>query len=138
MAWAFYVSWIVVEVPGSFSSRVLAALILCVFGGFSAALVLMGLPWTLAVWVYRNVRWSGAAYFTCVGALLMFLVGCAASSLSPKPLFIEDQTFFEGALIAVERQGICLTLAGMIVGLGYWFLAERHVTGEHHPHRACD
>jgi hypothetical protein len=56
----------------------------------------------------------------------MILVGCAASSVSPKPLFIEDQTFLEGVFIALERQGVCLALAGAIIGAGYWFLAEKH------------
>src|SRR5690348_12849569 len=126
-AWGFYGSWIAVEVPGpgSLSSRLVAALILCLFGGFSAALVLMSFPWILAVWIHRSVRRSRATYFTFVGALLMVFVGCAASSLSPKPLFVEDQTFLEGVLIAFERQGVCLALAGTIVGLGYWFLAEK-------------
>jgi hypothetical protein len=57
----------------------------------------------------------------------MISIGCAASSVSPKPLFIEDQTFIEGVLIALERQGACLALAGTILGLGYWFLAEKNV-----------
>jgi hypothetical protein len=57
----------------------------------------------------------------------MILIGCVMSSVSPKPLFIEDQTFLEGALIALQRQGVGLALAGMIIGLGYWFFAERTI-----------
>lgn len=67
----------------------------------------------------------------------MVLIGCAASSLSPKPLFIEDQTFLEGVLIALERQGFCLALAGTIIGIGYWFFAERCLTDKRHPRRTC-
>lgn len=132
VAWVFYLSWIAdaaeVGGPASLQSRLFAALILCVFGGFSAALVLMILPWALIVWIHRKVQWFGAPYFGCAGALLMVSMGCAASSVSPKPLFIEDQTFIEGVLIAFERQGVCLALAGTIIGLGYWFLAEKNVT----------
>src|ERR1700761_9096961 len=81
-AWAFYLTWIAIEFagPGSLPNRLFAALFVCLFGGFSAAVVAMALPWMLAVWIYRKTRFSGAAYFTCLGALLMFLVGCAASS----------------------------------------------------------
>lgn len=98
LAWVFYVSWIAAEGPGpgGLRDRLFAALFFCMFGGFSAALVLMTLPWTLVVWMHRKVRLSGAAYFACAGALLMILVGCAVSSVSPKPLFVEDQTFLEG------------------------------------------
>lgn len=71
-AWVFYLIWISVEVPGSgsLSDRLLAALIFCLFGSFSAALMLMSFPWVVAVCFYRKARWSGAAYFGCVGALL--------------------------------------------------------------------
>jgi hypothetical protein len=142
VACIFYVNWIAVEVgdipgPSSLSGRLLAASILCVFGGFSAALVLMALAWILVVWIFRWIPLPGAAYFSCAGASLMVLIGCAASSMSPKPLFIEDQTFLEGVLIAFERQGVCLALAGSIIGLGYWFLAERNVTGARHPRPTC-
>ena len=114
LAWVFYVGWIAAESPGprSLQSSLFAALFFCVFGGFSAALVLMALPWALVVFIFSKVRLPGAAYFPCAGALLMILLGCAISSLSPKPLFIEDQTFFEGALITLERQGVCLCPRG--------------------------
>jgi hypothetical protein len=61
-----------------------------------------------------------------VGAPLLFVIGCAAASISPKPLWIEDQTFLEGALIAVVRQG--LSFSGVVFGASYWFLSERHAT----------
>ena len=64
------------------------------------------------------------------GATLMILVGCMASSLSPKPLFMEDQTFFEGVIIALERQGLCLAVAGAVLGLGYWFFAEKYCSSQ--------
>ena len=38
---------------------------------------------------------------------------------------MEDQTFFEGARIAAERQGVCFAVAGILHGLTYWFLAEK-------------
>ncbi len=126
VASAFYIGWIMVEAgdPGSFQTRLIAALILCVFGGFSAAVVLMTLPWTLVVWISCKAQSLGALYFACSGALSMILVGCLASSVSPKPFFVEDQTFWEGFLITLERQGSCLALSGMIIAFGYWFLAE--------------
>jgi len=129
----FYVTWIAVEVgAGSFRDRLIAALVLCAIGGFSAALVLMTLPWALVVWLRRAVRLSGPAYFACAGTLLTILVGCAASSLSPKPLFVEDQTFFEGVLIALQRQGVCLAIAGAVIGFAYWFSTEKNLKGEGH------
>jgi hypothetical protein len=66
-----------------------------------------------------------ALYFSTMGAALIFLVGCAMSSLAPKPLFIEDQTFFEGFRIAVERQGLVFVLAGAVFGCLYWLVSER-------------
>jgi hypothetical protein len=88
----------------------------------------MTLPWILVVWIYRWIKLPAFAYFPCASALLMVFAGSAVSSMSPKPLFIEDQTFMQGVLIAIERQGICLALAGAILGLGYWFLAERSLS----------
>ena len=99
------------------------------------AIVVMPLPWALVLWIYSRVKWSGVVYFAGIGALLMLLIGSAASSVSPKPLFIEDQTFLEGVLIAFQRQGVCLALAGTIIGLGYWFLAERNVASAYHSDR---
>jgi hypothetical protein len=43
----------------------------------------------------------------------------------PKPFWIEDQTFLEGAMVAVERQGVCLLLSGIAVGACYWWLERR-------------
>jgi hypothetical protein len=131
VAWVFYLGWIAAELrgSGSFQDRLVGALFLSIFGGFSAALVMMILPWAFTVWLYRKVQQFGAVYFACAGALLTIPIGCAASSMSPKPLFIEDQTFLEGMKIALERQGLCLALAGMFLGLGYWFIAERNVAG---------
>ena len=124
----FYVGWIVVEAGGSGSlqTRLIAALILYVFGGFAAALVLTAPLWVAVVWLSRRVQLFRALYFACSGAFLMILVGCVSSSASPKPLFVEDQSFWEGVLIALERQGTCLALAGTILGFGYWFVAERN------------
>jgi hypothetical protein len=136
VALIFYVGWIAAEVGspgGSLWDRVFAALVMCILGGFSAALLWMSLPWVLIVWTFRKVRLSGAAYFAVAGALLMIVVGCTASSLSPKLLFIEDQTFLEGVVIALERQGICFALAGAMLGLGYWFLAERRFSSPEMP-----
>ena len=64
-------------------------------------------------------------YFTALGAVLTILFGCAASSLAPKPLFIEDQTFSEGFVIALQRQGIGFLSTGLLFGLTYWYLSER-------------
>ena len=133
VASVFYIGWIIVEAgggPGSFQTRLIAALILYMFGGFSAALVLMTLPWAAVVWISRKAQALGPLYFACSGALSMLLVGCVASSASPKPIFVEYQSFWEGALITLKRQGACLALSGMIIGFGYWFLAERNARGE--------
>lgn len=64
-------------------------------------------------------------YFPLMGAAATFIVECATSSLAPKPLFIEDQTFLEGFMIAVQRQGVCLLLTGLMFGLTFWFVSER-------------
>ena len=93
--------------------------------GFLQALLLLILPWTAAVWLSRKFRWSAKLYFPAAGALLLFVIGCAAASISPKPLFIEDQTFLEGALIAAQRQGLCFLFSGAVFGAAYWFISER-------------
>jgi hypothetical protein len=134
-AWIVYFWFVVAKTsgPGSVEGRLLAALILALVGGFSAALALMTFPWVFVVWIYSKIRLSGPAFFACAGVLLMILLGCVASSLSWKPLFIEDQTFWEGALIALQRQGVGLALAGATLGLGYWSLAERLVARNVRP-----
>jgi hypothetical protein len=91
-------------------------------GGFGLALVVMSLLWVAMVSGYARLRSRGPLYFVGIGAFLMFGIGCATSSLSWKPLFIEDQTFFEGVIIAAQRQGIILLLGGATFGFLYWFL----------------
>ncbi len=124
-----YLGWIIIEVStpslASWRDSLPAALLLCIVGGFLAALVLMTVPWIFVILIYRKTRIPGAAYFACAGSLLMVLLGSTASSLSPKPLFIEDQTFVQGVLVAIQRQGVCFLLSGALFGLTYWFLAER-------------
>jgi hypothetical protein len=122
-----YIAWTAVDFPppGGLGFRLGLALSFWLVEGFSVTLLLVGTLWILAVRLYRGSWRSGWAYFAMVGAVLTFAIGCAAASLSPKPLFIEDQTFFEGARIAAERQGVCFTVAGILLGLTYWFLAEK-------------
>jgi hypothetical protein len=95
------------------------------FGGTGAALVLMALPWYLAVVWHDRLQRFHQMYFSLMGAATTFTIGCATSSLAPKPLFIEDQTFLEGFMIAVQRQGVCLLLTGFVFGLTFWFVSER-------------
>ncbi len=90
------------------------------------ALGLMIVPWLLAVRGYRRIKLPGWIYYSSIGAVGTVVIGCATSSLAPKPLFIEDQTFIEGAIMAAERQGVCMLLAGLLFGLTYWFLSGRH------------
>jgi hypothetical protein len=132
-AFLFYVAWIFCDL--SLSGRgaheqfvgTLSALIwFALFGGFGVVFLALIPPWAVAVSVFPKARWSGKLYFTFVGAILIFVLGCVISSLMPKPLFIEDQTFFEGVIVAVKRQGICFALAGSLFGASYWFVSERH------------
>lgn len=126
----FYVGWITVanRAPGTGVAvrfRIDIAIFFWLFGGVAVALVLMALPWSLAVIFANRIRQFGLAYFLTFGAALTILLGCAASSLAPKPLFIEDQTFSEGFVIALQRQGVCLLLTGLLFGVTYWYLSER-------------
>jgi len=104
---------------------VLFLLVFSVIGGFVPALLLMSIPWVLTVWGYGKVRRWGAVYFSSVGAVLTLVLGCITSSLSPKPLFIEDQTFIEGVMVAAQRQGIPMLTAGAVFGIAYWLISER-------------
>jgi hypothetical protein len=91
-------------------------------GGFALALLLMIVPWATAVWVWVRTRWDARFYFPIVGAVLVFVIGCVASSISPKPLFVEDQTFLQGVVMTAQRQGICLAVCGVVFGVCYaWF-----------------
>jgi hypothetical protein len=139
-AFLSYLAWIFCEL--SLSNRgaheqfvgVLTALIwFALFGGMGVVLLALILPWAVAVSVFPKERWSGKLYFTFVGAILVFVLGCLISSLMPKPLFIEDQTFFEGVIIAVKREGLCFALAGSVFGASYWFLSERHARATKTP-----
>ena len=99
------------------------------FGGFAFVFLPLILPWIVAVRVFPRDRYSGKLYFPLVGAALIFVLGCVVASLMPKPLFVEDQTFFAGVLLAAKREGLCFALAGIIFGAAYWFLCERYVFG---------
>ncbi len=136
VATAFYIIWVCADIayaaaPGQTTSlqfRLGLAVFFSIFGGFVPALGLMIAPWLLVVRGYRWVQLPGWIYFSAVGAVSTVVVGCVTSSLAPKPLFIEDQTFLEGAIIAAERQGVCMLLAGLLFGLTYWILSERRRT----------
>lgn len=101
-------------------------------GGFAVALILMIIPWAIAVWAHFKTRWDDRIYFPGVGALLVFVLGCASASISPKPLFIEDQTSPEGALIAAQRQGLCFLICGIVFGACYCGMERRTRAKAHH------
>jgi hypothetical protein len=126
-ACAFYICWFTIQFslssPGNWHISFVVAFVFSFC--LAAALIPTALLWIGVAWAYHKTRIPGATYFSCAGAILLVILGCAAFSLSPKPLFIEDQTFFEGLLIAIERQRICLLLAGALMGYGYWLIAER-------------
>ena len=130
LASVLYIAWFTIanHAPGSDVTilfRVGVSIFFWAFGGVAAALLLMAVPWAFAVVLVKRVRRFGLMYWLLLGALLTVLFGCGASSLAPKPLFIEDQTFFEGFVIALQRQGICLVSMGLLFGLTYWYLSER-------------
>ena len=129
----FYVVWFVVSFEQNRTPdghvtvlfKIGLALFFWFFEGMCAAFVLMAFPWYLAVVWHDRVQRFGLVYFSMIGAAITIAVGCGTSSLSPKPLFIEDQTFLEGFTIAVQRQGICLLLTGFVFGLTFWLVSER-------------
>jgi hypothetical protein len=127
----FYMLWFMGEVSRRPDGHVSVlfdlgfALFFWLFGGMAAAFVLMAPPWYLAMLWHGRTRRFGRIYFPLVGAAITLVLGSGTSSLSPKPLFIEDQTFLEGFKIAVQRQGICLLLTGFVFGLTYWLISER-------------
>lgn len=96
-----------------------------IFEGFGAAMLLVAPLWFLVTSLRNLAPRLGALYFSVMGASLTFLAACAMSSIAPKPLFIEDQTFFEGFRIAVERQGVIFFVAGAVFGCIYWLVSER-------------
>ncbi len=101
----------------SLSSRGAHGVVLIWFGLFGGFVFLaLIVPWTVAVSLFPNGNCSGKLYFTFVGAILVFVLGCALSSLVPKPLFIEDQTFVEGFIIALKRKGSALRWPGACLG----------------------
>jgi hypothetical protein len=130
----FYVAWVFCALLRSsghaheqFIGTFTASILFLLLGGFGLVFLPLILPWAVAVSAFPKARCTGKLYFTLMGAMLIFVIGCLMSSLMPKPLFVEDQTFFEGVLIAVKREGICFALAGGIFGASYWLLCERYV-----------
>lgn len=119
-----------------FEFRLTFAILFWVAGGFAATLLVTIVPWILAVSAYRKLRWPGQLYFPGVGAFVLFVLGCTSASLAPKPLFVQDQTFLQGAVIAAEREGIAFLLAGFAFGACYWFFAERQIAVHEQPRSA--
>ena len=126
----FYVGWFAVQ-NRTPDGRVTVlfnigfAFFFWLFGGMGAAFVLMAFPWYLAVVWHARLQRFGLMYFSLIGAAITIALGCGTSSLFPKPLFVEDQTFLEGFIIAFQRQGVCLLLTGLVFGLTFWFVSER-------------
>ena len=125
----FYVAWFALSSTSDGKVTVLfkigLAIFFLVFEGLGATLVVMTLPWYLAARAYSRAQSSSVIYFPVLGAMTTLVIGCGASSLAPKPLFIEDQTFFEGFMVAVHNQGVCLLLTGLVFGLTFWLVSER-------------
>jgi hypothetical protein len=127
---AIYIVWLTVSITiggwGTDRPNVLFEIASAAFfwfaGGFALALVLTIVPWSIAVWAHSKTQWNGRIYFPGVGAFLVFTLGCMTSSVSWKPLWIEDQTFLEGVLITAQRQGVCLIFCGITFGACYCWL----------------
>lgn len=128
-----YIGWLLVETvghpPGGADTGLGLGAAFSVFfwltGGFAAMLVILIFPWGLAVWAHRKLRWPGGIYFPVIGALLVFVAACVMTSISPKPVWMEDQTFFQGAMIAAVRQGLSFVVSGIAFGASYWLVSER-------------
>jgi hypothetical protein len=128
----FYIAWEVINVgligpPGQDTGlkfKTALAFTFFVLYGPCAAFVLMVLPWYLAVLWHDRLRF-GLMYFSMIGAATTLVISSATCSLAPKLLFVEDQTFLQGFVVAVERQGVCLLLTGFLFGLTFWLVSER-------------
>jgi hypothetical protein len=129
----FYGVWFVISLeldrtPGGHTGLLFNigfAFFFLLFGGVGAAFLLMAFPWYLSVRGYDRLQRFGLIYFSLMGAATTLVIGCGTSSLSPKPLFVDDQTFLQGFMIAMERQGICLLVTGLVFGLTFWLVSER-------------
>jgi hypothetical protein len=91
----FYVVWFAVQNRTSDSHvtvllDIWVAFFFWLFGGMGAAFVLMAFPWYLAVVWHDRLQRFGPVYFSLIGAATTIAIACGTSSLSPKPLFIED------------------------------------------------
>jgi hypothetical protein len=131
-ATAFYAIWLFTiaytaspDDPTKLQSAIVFAIFICVFGGFLPALGLLIAPWLVAVRLYRRVNIPGSIFYPVIGATSLAALACITASLAPKLLFVEDQTFLEGVMIAAERQGPCFLLAGAVFGLTYWLCRRR-------------
>jgi hypothetical protein len=128
----FYLVWFVFSGPNeppaeatSIQFRVVLGLFFLVLYGPGVAFVLMPVPLALGVLGRNRLQRFGLMYYSAAGAATALVVGCATSSLSPKLLIVEDQTFLEGFVIAVQREGVCLLLTGFLFGLTFWLVSER-------------
>src|ERR1700722_1069224 len=85
--------------------------------GFALTLLLMIVPWSIAVAAYVKFRRYGQFYFPAAGALIVFMLGCGTASISWKPLFIDDQTFLQSAEIGARRRGLGFILSVVFFGV---------------------
>jgi len=128
-----YIGWLLIGMTrlhgaaAEFGFNLGFSLLLWMTDGFGLTLVFVAVPWILAVWVCRILRWPGGVYFPLVGAISIFVIGCIMASVSPKPLWIEDQTFLQGAAIAAARQGLSFLVSGFVFGFAYWLISERRI-----------
>jgi tetrahydromethanopterin S-methyltransferase subunit F len=126
LASLLYVIWVAISAAwdGGTTHRGLIfglrfALFFMFAGGFALAWILMIVLWAMAVWLQLKTRWDARIYFPAVGALLVLVLGSAASSIAPTPAWMQNQTFLQGAAIAAERQGLCLLASGLVFGACY-------------------
>jgi len=93
------------------------------FGTIFSGLIILSLPWSIAVRVYRKNPSCGIAYFPFVGSLTMLIL-CSALYARAIQTFSLAPPYFECLVSAIQKQGACFICSGIVFGLTYQGLTE--------------
>jgi len=91
--------------------------------GFFPGLILLSLPWSFAVRLYRQNWTYGIMYFPLVASFTLLLVCSALYARAIQAMSLAPP-YAECLVSAVEKQGSCFICSGIVFGLIYRALAE--------------
>ena len=91
-------------------------------GGFLSAMIVLIMPWIIAVKICRRLRVEGLLPYAMIALLLSFPLNLL---FSMTPFELIGSSALPSISLALRYQGVSYLIAGLIFGVTYWILSIR-------------